>query len=65
MDRRDNRITRYSDDRYGMVKFVRDVGLAAVRGERNAEGPLPTEIVAVTAFVAVSMIDTVLFKFVT
>ena len=40
MDRRDYRITRYSNDRYGMVKFVRDVDLAAVRGERNAEGAL-------------------------
>ena len=40
VDRRDYRISRYSNDRYGMVKFVRDVGLAAVRGERNAEGAL-------------------------
>jgi len=38
VDRRDHGITRCSDDRYGMVKLVRDIGLAAVRRECDAEG---------------------------
>src|SRR5207247_1737305 len=37
-DRRDHGITRCSDDRYSIVKFVRDVGLAAVRRECDADG---------------------------
>ena len=38
VDRRDDGITRCSDDRYGIVKLVRDVGLAAVRRECDADG---------------------------
>ena len=36
-DRRDHVITRSSDDRHGIVKLVRDVGLAAVRRECDAD----------------------------
>src|SRR5215469_3864905 len=38
IDRRDHGISRRSDDRYGVVKLVRDVGLAAVRSECDANG---------------------------
>jgi hypothetical protein len=38
VDRRDHGITRCSDDRYGIVKLVRDVGLAAVRRKCDADG---------------------------
>jgi hypothetical protein len=61
VDRRDHSITRCSDDRYGMVKLVRDIGLAAVRSGLTATptGCLPTATVADTVLVAVSMTDTV------
>jgi hypothetical protein len=46
-----------------VVEFAALALMAVVNA--TPRGPLPTEIVADTALVAVSMTDTVLFKFVT